>query len=95
MFTPAGSAQITFVGTLLMGFLPVALLGAPLYVLLSHRRRPAWPTVLLLGTLPGLAIVLDVELGIVSLICGIAIACLTHVLCKRWVSPNNSIKPTC
>ena len=73
MFNPAGSAQLGFLGTIYFGVLPVVLLGAPAYAWLSHRRWATWSSVLLLGAWPGVvALFLDKELGLVSLLCGLA-----------------------
>jgi hypothetical protein len=94
MFSAAGSAQLAFFGTLLFGFLPVSLLGAPAYTWLSHRGWTKWWAVALLGAWPGaVAFFLDRELGFLSLLCGLTVAGLTHAVCRRWASPNNSFKP--
>ena len=92
--TPLASAEVTFVGTFLFGFIPVSLFGAPAYAWLSHRGRVTWWALLVLAAGPGvLAAFVDSEIAVLSLICGFAVAGITHLACRRWVSPNNSFNP--
>ena len=95
MISAAGSAQIGFAGTLFFGLLPVTLFGAPAYACLARTNRASWLSVSALGFLPSAALALvDLELAFLALLCGPSIAWLTHLACRRWVSPNNSSKPT-
>ena len=85
---PRDSAQIGFLGTLLIGFLPVAVLCAPAYAWLSHRGWANWPTVLLLGAWPGLVwLIINVEFGFFTLACGLAVAVLTHSTFLKLAEP--------
>jgi hypothetical protein len=94
MISAAGSAQIGFFGTLLFGVLPVTLFGAPIYVWLARANLATWLSVSALGFLPSALLALvDLELAFLALLCGPTIAWLTHLACRRWVSPNNSSKP--
>ncbi len=94
LLTPAESAKIGFGYTIMIGFLPAILVGAPGYVLLLRKGLARWPYVLGLGALPGFAILpLELSLGLWAIACGAAVALLTHVICHR-LGPNNSFKPT-
>ena len=91
---PSSSAQVVFGYTAILGAVPALLLGAPGYLILVHRNLARWPYVSLLGTAPGLlALAFDITLGLFAIICGAAVALLTHVMCRR-LGPNNSFKPT-
>ena len=94
MVGPIGTAQVSFLGTFIFGALPVALYGAPVYVWLSRTSRANWRSVSLVGLVPSLLLLLvHVELGALALLCAPTVACLTHFVCRKWVSPNNSFKP--
>jgi hypothetical protein len=54
-FGPFVAAQFLFIGELYSGLAPVALIGAPGYVLLLRHNRARWPYVLSLGAALGLA----------------------------------------
>ena len=95
MVGPAGSAQIGFLGTFLFGLVPVTLYGAPLYVWLSRTRRANWLSVSAVALVPGaLLLLVQLEFGLFALLCGFPVAWLTRLVCRTWVSPNNSSKPT-
>jgi len=95
MFSPAGSAQIGFFGTLIFGVAPVTLFGAPAYVYLSRRGLATWRLVALVALAPvAMLLFVDVGLAIIALLCGSTVAGLTHLVCSRWAGPNNSSKPT-
>jgi hypothetical protein len=87
------AAKFYFLNTLLIGVVPVAAVGAPIYFGLLRRARPRWLLVILLGVAPGLAaLILDTLLGTIAMICGVIVAAVTHVSCRR-LGPNNSFKP--
>jgi len=95
LFSPAASAQIGFFGTLLFGVAPVTLFGAPAYVYLARRGLATWRVVALVALAPvALLLFIDMGLAIIALLCGSTVAGLTHLICIRWVGPNNSSKPT-
>ncbi|GAB3726990.1 hypothetical protein GCM10028862_02950 [Luteimonas pelagia] len=94
MIGPAGSAHIGFLGTFLFGLLPVTLYGAPVYVWLSRTGRANWVSVSAVALVPAaLLLLVQLELGLFSILCGPPVAWLTHLVCRGWVSPNNSFKP--
>src|SRR3546814_7986647 len=87
------SAWLGFGYTALIGVPVVVVIGAPVYFILLQRGLARWPYILLAGAAPGLiALVASVSLGFWAIICGIAVASLTHAI-YRWVGPNNSFKP--
>ena len=91
---PTGSAWLGFAYTLAIGALPVACIGAPVYLLLLMRGSAKWLNVSVLGTVPGVLLLLVAfELGLLAIVCGLAVALLTHFVCRR-LGPNNSSKPT-
>jgi len=86
-------AKAFFVATLFLGVIPVVVVGAPIYFALLRHGKPRWIHVILLGIVPGLAaILLDTYIGAFAIICGVIVASLTHVACRR-LAPNNSFKP--
>jgi len=90
---PAGGAKFVFESALFFGVLPVVAVGAPIYFALLRYGKPRWFYVILLGIAPGVAALpFDVLLGIFAILCGAAIASLTHLMC-RGLGPNNSFKP--
>ena len=91
---PASSARTVFGYTAIIGIAPALLFGAPGYFILVRRNLARWPYILLLGAAPGLlALAFDITLGFFSIICGVSVALLTHLICRR-LGPNNSFKPT-
>ena len=94
LLEPAASAKVVFAYTAIIGFLPVALIGAPVYLALLKLNRLSWPSILLLGIAPGLvALPFGAWTGFLAIVCGAAVASLTHFICRR-LGPNNSFKPT-
>jgi len=94
LLSPTASAKIIFGYTLIIGVLPVVVVGAPGYVILLRKHLALWPYALGLGVLPGLLVLpFELSLGFWAIICGAAVALLTHIMCRRLV-PNNSFKPT-
>ena len=79
------SAKVVFTAFIIIGSLPVALYGAPLYTLLLHFSKATWVTVLAIGAAPGLCLLLfDTELGLYSLVCGSFVASITHTLARSY-----------
>ena len=75
------AGKLLFFFTLYFGALPVALLGAPGYVLLQARGLARWPWVLLLGAAPSLLFLLFApDLVWWAAGCGLAVAAITHLL---------------
>jgi len=93
LLSPSASAQILFSYTLIIGILPVTLVGAPGYVVLLRKDVARWPYALGLGVFPGFVVLpLELSLGFWAIICGAAVALVTHIMCRR-LGPNNSFKP--
>ena len=89
LLSPPASAQIGFGYTTILGLLPALLIGAPSYVALLQHNLARWPYVLILSVLPGLVMILiELSLGLWAIICGAAVALLTHLICS-WLSSNN------
>jgi hypothetical protein len=90
---PASTAWLGFAYTALFGMPFVAFVGAPIYYVLLKRDLVRWRYVLLAGAAPGLvASLASFSMGFWAILCGIAVASLTHAICRR-VGPNNSFKP--
>jgi hypothetical protein len=94
VISSGGSAQIGFFGTFIFGILPVTAYGAPMYVWLSRTGRANWLSVSAIALAPAsLLIPIDLEMGSLALLCAPVVAWLTHLGCRKSVSPNNSFKP--
>ena len=90
---PAGGSKFFFEAALFFGVLPVVAVGAPIYFASIRYGRPRWFYVILLGIAPGLlALPFDALLSGFAIVCGAAVASLTHLMC-RGLGPNNSFKP--
>jgi hypothetical protein len=88
-----GSARMVFLYTLIIGCLPVALFGAPLYSVLRHLHKVSWPRAVAIGIVPGAVLsLIDLELGFLGVLCGAFISSATHAICGA--GPNQSFKPT-
>lgn len=88
----AGSAEFVtvLVYTLGIGFLPVVVFGAPAYVFLAHYGQVTWISVVSIGGAPGLLTLLCVSLwglppllGFLGIVCGAAVAAMTHLFYQR------------
>jgi hypothetical protein len=93
----ASATALTFQFTFLIGLVPVAIYGAPLYAWMQHRGILTWPKVVGLGALPGaVAIPFGWSFGVTALVCGVAVSCLTHSLAKQdaVVRSNTSLERT-
>ncbi len=81
---PTSAAALTFQFSFLIGLVPVAIYGAPIYAWMQHKQFLTWPRVILLGALPGaVAVPFAWSFGATALACGVAVSCLTHGLSKR------------
>lgn len=81
---PADAATFYFTSTLLIGAVPAIALGGPLYFLLLRQGEPRWFYVVLIGVMPGLAFLpFDHLLGTMAVLCGLLVASLTHLACRR------------
>ena len=91
MLGPWPSAQIGFFYTLFFGAPVAVLFGAPIYYFLARAEKAFWPQILLAGLAPGLLLIFfDYSLGSIAIICGITIAALTHILCRKWALTTQS-----
>ena len=93
----AGLGAMIFQLTFLLGLVPVAIYGAPLYTWMKRSGILTWPRVVALGALPGAVTVPFVwSYGATALVCGVAVSCLTHVLAKQdaVVRSNKSLERT-
>ena len=89
----AGSAAVVFGYILIIGSIPALAFGAPVYAFLWHRGKASWAKALILGLLPGFALLfVATDLGLWSLACGAIVAAATHAVCGA--GSNNSFKPT-
>ena len=93
LIDPRDSAWLGFGYTAIIGAVPVIFLGAPIYLALLRRGSANWIYVLILGVTPGLLLLFVVGgLGFWAMLCGTAVAFITHLACRR-LDPNNSFKP--
>lgn len=89
---PFGAAAAVGGYTLAIGFVPVALLGAPLYAWLRSMGRASWGAALCIGLAPGLVLLLVAsDLGSWAMGCGTVVALVTHAVCGR--GPDNPSEP--
>jgi hypothetical protein len=81
-----GQFQAWFAGLMLVGT-PVALLyGGPAYFMLRKHSMARWGPVLAIGLLPTFpAFAMSPPAGALTLVCGLGVACLTHVMCRNRV----------
>lgn len=94
LLDPLDSVKIVFAYTVILGFLPVVVIGAPGYLALLRSNRASWLHAVLLGMAPGLvALPFGAWTGFLAIVGGAAVATLTHLMCRR-LGPNNSFKPT-
>ena len=87
------AAAFYFTSTLLIGVVPAIALGGPLYFLLLKHREARWLYVIMLGVSPGLVFLpFDFLLGTLAIVCGLLVASLTHLGCRR-LGPSPSFEP--
>jgi hypothetical protein len=79
----ADTSKIVFLTTMMWGLGPVIVFGAPLYTFLRQHGHASLASAIGLGSIPGiLFLLLDVELGVWAVACGIAVAGITHFISK-------------
>lgn len=84
---PLDVLWIVTIYAIVIGLLPVALLGVPIYTWLKTKRQASWLNVLCLGVLPGIVVFpLEKELTIWVMLCGSLVAISTHALSKRFIT---------
>jgi hypothetical protein len=87
LLSPGSAAWLSFAYTATLGGLPTVLYGAPLYAFARHKGVASWRTVALIGLIPGIALYLFSErerpLAGWYVVCGLAVACITHLLMLR------------
>ena len=77
------------IGTVVLGFIPTVLYGAPLYALLAHRRAATLGRAILIGIIPGVAALafllsprnqwhVPLSLGAMAIVCGALISAAVH-----------------
>ena len=82
LFSPSGAAALVFGYTLIIGFLPVVLFGAPLYALLLSTGRASFLAAVGIGIAPGLGLYFVAwDLGAMAAIGGVFVALCTHAAC--------------
>ncbi len=93
LFSPARAAIMVFGYTLIIGFLPVALFGAPLYAFLLSKGRASVLAAICIGVAPALGLYFVAwDLGVMSAVGGVFVALCTHAACS--IRPNYSLKRT-
>ena len=92
LISPGASAGLVFAYTLIIGVLPVVVVGAPVYAIVGHLyHRVRWYIALCIGLAPGLlALAYEVHLGLWSIAGGIIVSLVTHAFWKA--SYSNSLK---
>jgi len=84
LLEPLASSKLGFVYTGILGVLPVVFFGAPGYLALLRHNRASWLHVLPLGMAPGIvALTFEPWMGSLAIVCGAAVAILTHLMCRR------------
>lgn len=85
ILSPGDCAILGFAYTFTIGAPFALLFGGPIYwLLMRFNKFPGWPLVLALGVIPGLALFfVATDLGIISALCGVAVASITHLLCGK------------
>jgi hypothetical protein len=90
VLTPYETATAVFVYSLTIGGVAVIVFGAPIYTILQLRNKASWIFVLLLGVVPGLAILaFDITIGAYALFCGMVVAITTHIFYKGTLKTDN------
>jgi hypothetical protein len=85
MLANADWAKLGFAYALVLGGGVAVLLGAPVYAFLRYKDIASWMLVSGVGILPGatiLALGIDNEIAFWFMGCGLAVAALTHFMCR-------------
>jgi hypothetical protein len=83
LFSPLGAAVAVAGFTLAIGFVVVAVFGAPFYAWLQFRGRASWTAATCLGLAPGIALsFVALDLGFLAMGCGLVVALATHAICR-------------
>lgn len=89
---PLDAAAISVLYTLILGALPLGVVGAPIFALLHYHGRASWGAVLTLGITPGVLLGIflqDSEVAVMGVTCGAAAASSVRAICGR--GPNKSL----
>jgi hypothetical protein len=78
----------------LVGILPTFIYGAPVYALAATMYRPSLLAAIMIGVLPGLALLLfSSDWGTLFLLFGVPVAVFLHLLTNRRIAGNSSNYP--
>jgi len=84
LFSPLGAAVAVAGYTLITGFALVAMVGAPFYAWLQTTGRASWGAAVCVGLTPGFVLLFVAsDLGLWAIGCGLAVALVTHAVCRR------------
>ena len=83
LFSPLGAAVAVAGFTLAVGFVAVALFGAPIYAWLQFKGKASWAAAFCLGLAPGIALsFVALDLGFLAMGCGLVVGLATHAICR-------------
>jgi hypothetical protein len=92
-----GLGAIVGLVAILIGILPTLLYGAPAYALVATRYKPSLLASLVIGALPGLALLaLSLDWATLFLLFGLPVAICLHILTSHRIArhgSNKSFKP--
>jgi hypothetical protein len=88
---PSIYAFAYFLGALLYGGVLALVYGAPLYAWLQLTGRASWPSVIVVGALPGVVLLwVKVSVGLAVMPCGVLVACATHFMARNDALRDNT-----
>jgi hypothetical protein len=90
LIAPLDAAWLVFSYAGIVGFVAVMFYGAPVYALLRHRLRASWSAIVMVGAVPGIALLPFDSMGGWFIVGGVAVSCGTHFLYVRFLS-NESV----
>lgn len=83
LFSPLGAAFAVGGYTLAIGFVVVAVFGAPFYAWLRSKDKASWSAAACIGLAPGIALsFVALDLGFLAIGCGLVVALVTHAICR-------------
>ena len=83
LFSPLGAAFAVAGYTLMIGFVLVAMVGAPFYAWLQSIGRASWGAAVCVGLIPGIVLLfVALDLGLWTIGCGLVVALITHAVCR-------------